>query len=129
MKVFVDTSAWVAYFDKKDEFHRKAVEFAKTFPDLITSNIVFHELTAHIENWGSRVQARKVAQILISAKICEFVCLTPEEEIKTVEKYNKTPARISFVDVSNKVVMDSLGLDQIFAFDRDFVRLGLKIVP
>lgn len=129
MKVFVDTSAWIAFFDQTDDFHYKAKGFLERKPELITSNIVLHECIAHLENRISKRVAEKVAETLIAGNICELVCLTSEQELQSLEKYKEVSRRISFVDVANKVVMEDLGLGKIFAFDQDFKKLSLNVVP
>lgn len=48
MKLFVDTSAWLALYDKQDQFHKQAVEknlvIKKERIELITSEYILDEI-------------------------------------------------------------------------------------
>ena len=128
-KVFVDTSAWIAFFDRTDDFHDRAIDFLKTKPHLVTSDVVLHECIAHLENRISKEVAKSFAEAVLINNICDIVFITYEQEMRSLKRYRKTRKKISFVDVTNQVIAEELGLKEIFAFDRDFKNLGLKLVP
>lgn len=129
MKVFVDTSAWYTYFDRSDRCHRKATAFFKKKPGLVTSTLVLSETLALLQRRIGKKVARKAGGFLLSSPLVKLVDLEPELLREAFLVFEKAPAKISFVDSSNQVAMESLGLKTIFCFDRDFEKLGLKVVP
>ncbi len=129
MRFFVDTSAWIAFFNGDDEFNSDAVRFLKDEKELVTSNIVLHECAAHLENRISKRIAELFIKKILAEKICGVIYLTSEQERKTLKKYSTVPRKISFVDCSNFVVMKDIRIKEIFAFDSYFEKLGLKVVP
>ena len=74
--------------------------------------------------------AKKAGDGLMKNAVSDIVWISEEEFKDTWKKFKKAPSnKISFVDISNKVIMDNLKVSDIFAFDSDFKRLGLRIVP
>ena len=128
MKVFVDTSAWIAHFNRQDDFHQKAREVFKKKPDLLTSNAVFHETIAHLSVRVSK-KAAKVAGDFICSSVVELIPLSEEEEISSWQRLKKSKFSISFVDMTTVILMERLNLKEIFAFDRDFLKMGFKVIP
>lgn len=129
MKVFVDTSAWYAYFDRKDNNHQEAMTFFKKKPELVTSELILAETLALVQRRINKITGQKIGEFLLNSPLIEMTLLTPELLNQSFALFKKTPSRISFVDCTNKVAAESLGIKQIFCFDRDFIKLGLKVVP
>ena len=130
MKFFVDTSAWYAYFDKDDKFNLQALSLFKKRPRLITSNVIFFETCALLQRRLGKSICLKVGDFLKKSKTVEIVSILEEELDKAWEEFKSIPqAKISLVDVTNKIICERLGIVEIFAFDRDFKNLGLKVVP
>lgn len=129
MKVFVDTSTWIAYFNGSDDFHSKAVEFFGKKPILISSNIVLHETVAHLQNRVDRKTAKLAAEFILNPLLVELIFISKEEEKLSFKKYKKGLKKISFVDWTNFILMKKHKIDKIFTFDRDFKKMDLKVVP
>lgn len=129
MRIFVDTSAWYAYFDRSDGDHQKAAAFFKKRPGLVTSNLVLSETLALLQRRVGKKVAKKAGNFLLRSSLVEMVGLGQELLRETFSVFEKAPAKISFVDCSNRVAMKSLHLKIIFCFDQDFKKLGLKVVP
>lgn len=130
MKVFVDTSAWFSLFDKNDKFHKSTLTFLRTKPDLVTSDVVFIETCALLhKRLGKRV-CQKAGDFLRKSNVIELLRISDEELGNAWEEFKRiTYSKISFVDVTNKIIMQNLGISEIFAFDKDFEKLGLRVVP
>lgn len=128
MRVFVDTSAWIAFFNVKDDFHQEAKKIFKTRPSLITSNTVLHETIAHLSTQVSKKAARIAGDFIFSQAV-ELIILTANDELSSWEKLKKMKLKVSFVDITNAVLMERLNLKEIFAFDKDFEKMGLQLIP
>lgn len=130
MKIFADSSALFAYFIEQDLFHREAVDFISNKNEIITSTVILHELDAIIAKRISRTIAKKIGSAMLHKGVIEIVVPTLDDEMKSLEMYEKSDiGKISWVDCNNVIVMKRLGLREIFAFDNDFEKLGLKVVP
>ncbi len=130
MKTFVDTSFLYAYFDKDDKFNLRAVSFLKKKPQLVTSNVIYFELCALMQRRLGKKVCVKVGDFIKSTKIVETVTILEEELDRAWEEFKNTSlAKISLVDVTNKIICGRLGIKEIFAFDQDFENLGLKVRP
>lgn len=130
VKYFVDTSAWIAFFDQDDKFHTSAVDFIKRKERiLITSNIVLHETIAVLTRRISKKVATKAGRFIFDEELttCHVISNQQEQQAWNYFVNKKTP--LSFVDWSSKVVMDDEGLKDIFTFDSGFDAVGLKRIP
>lgn len=125
----MDTSAWYAYFDRSDDFHKEAVAFCKKRPILVTSDLVLGETLAVLQRRVGKKISEKAGDFLLNSTLVEVVSLDQGLLRQAFFLFEKSPAGMSFVDCSNKVVMDTLGLKGIFCFDQDFKKLGLKVLP
>lgn len=129
MRIFVDTSAWYAYFDQDDNYHQRAVSFFEKRYSLVTSGLVLSETLALLQRRvGKKISAR-TGDFLLNSTLVEIVSLGRGLLDQTFSLFKGSPAKVSFVDCSNKVVMDNLGIKEIFCFDKDFKKLGLKVLP
>lgn len=130
MKVFVDSSALYAYLIDKDEFHKEAIEFLSKRPELITSSVVLHEIVAIFTKRISKSIALKLGALVFNESLMKIVIPNRDEEKESWNLYqNSNIGKISWVDCNNVVIMKRLGLKEIFSFDSDFEKLGLKVVP
>lgn len=129
MRIFVDTSAWLAHFNRADEFHDQAEEIFHHRPELLTSNTVLHETVAHLSARVNKKAAKAAGDFMLSGVVVKLVALSLKDEIAAWRRLKKSRFAVSFVDITNVVLMEKLGLKEIFAFDKDFLKLGLKVVP
>lgn len=128
-KLFVDTSAWIAHFNRDDDFHKEAERIFVKRPDLITSNTVLHETVAHLSARVSKKAAEIAGDFILFSGVVELITVSFEDELAAWKKYKSLHPKISYVDATNAVVMNKLRLKDSFAFDRDFLDLGFKLIP
>lgn len=128
-RLFVDTSAWLAHFNRHDDFYQQAEKIFKKKPDLLTSNAVLYETIAHLSAQVSKKAAQIAGDFIFSATAVQLIPLSLEDEISAWESLKRAKFSLSFVDMSNVVLLQRLNLKEIFAFDRDFLKMGLKLVP
>ena len=132
MKLFLDTSAFLAVEDRDDRHHQRALELFRRIreerPILVTSNLILAESVSLI---GSRLYPRKAVEFgqrLHASRVIRLVYLTQEIEalaLKTYQKFN-TP-ELSFVDCTSFEIIKLLRLDAAFAFDEHFAHAGIPL--
>lgn len=135
--IFVDTSAWVALEDKKDVNHQKALEIKNGLflsrNRIITTNYIFDETyTLMLLNVGycRTVEFKYKLDEFIKNNLVIVYYVTSEIEQmawKVFEDFNKDKTW-SFTDCVSKVVMEKVGLREIFAFDHHFEQMGFEVL-
>ena len=134
MKLFVDTSAWVASSDPSDRWHtaaRNAINSSvgARVPFVTTDYVLDETFTLLLYHAGRRqaiafgdkvLQSRQVKLVRVDAGICE-------EAWRLFKQYDdKTWA---FADCTSFVVMRQMGVQRAFAFDRHFTQAGFQLWP
>jgi len=120
----VDTGAWYALADTSDANHHKAKEFYQKVAGevpLLTTDAIFVEVWLLLRGRLGRPAALTFWQTLREANI-EVICLT-ESDIEGAWQIMNTWADqdFSFTDCSTFVVMERLGITEIFTFDHHFL--------
>ncbi len=138
--ILVDTWAWVALADRRDQYHRTAKarhrKFRRAGRRYVTTDYILGEtITALYPAIGS-VQARSfVSAILAAADSGQYLLVhLSEGQFRRAwdlrQKYADKPD-ISFVDFTSMAVMLDLGVTDVFTGDYHFrhVNLGFNPVP
>lgn len=136
--IFVDTSAWNAIEDGRDKYHAAALDFKEELVQqrarLYVTNFILDECyTLLLRNVGYlRTVAFKHAINLMQAGDA-LVVVHINEEIEQAawevfERFNQDK-EWSFTDCTTKVVMESLSIRQVFAFDHHFDQMGFLRHP
>jgi len=131
--LFIDTGAWIALEIANDHSHRAAIQFASQQGRLfqwITTNWVIAETITWLRRrtdhatavrFGNRVRASQQLRIL---RVSE----TQENQAWSIfSRYQDKD--FGFVDCTSFAVMESLGIQQAFAFDRHFRQAGYQTLP
>jgi predicted nucleic acid-binding protein len=138
--IFVDTWAWVALADSSDPYHRKAKaqhrKLTKKRHRYVTTNFVLGETISYMYDAIGAVHAQAFIDSILAAADAgtyRLVHLSPDQFRRAWtmrQKYHDKPA-ISFVDFTPMVVMQDLGLTDVFTCDDHFhqVNLGFQLVP
>lgn len=136
--IFVDTGAWVAIEDKKDFNHKKAMDFKNEIlisrNRLITTNYILDETyTLMLINTGyvKTVDFKhKLDQFIRNNLLIIYYINTEIEKCswEVFEQFNRDK-RWSFTDCTSKIVMEKLGLSEVFAFDKHFEQMGFFRKP
>ncbi len=132
MKLFVDTSAWIALNDKNDQYHQKAaakgLEIKKQKIEMITSEYIIDESITLIRYRVSHRAAVVFGDSLLSSGIVNIVNITDADRFKAWEIFKKYDDKeLSFTDCTSFVLMKNLGISKAFAFDDHFKQTGLEI--
>lgn len=138
--IFVDTWAWIGLAIKRDQYHHKVLnanaEFLKQKQKYITTDYIVSELITYLYSVGPISTAEQFVNALLASAdtgIYKLVMLFPDQfrrAWKMRQKYHDKPD-ISFVDFTSMVVMQDLGISQVFTGDQHFlqVNLGFQLVP
>jgi predicted nucleic acid-binding protein len=134
MRLFVDTSAWVAHYDAGDRWHAAAREAVASLIDsrvtFVTTDYVldetitlllYHAGRHHALAFGDAVQhSRQVQLVRVDAGIWEKAWLM-------FQRYDDKVW--AFTDCTSFVVMQQMELMQAFAFDDHFEQAGFQLWP
>lgn len=139
--IFVDTWAWVALASKRDAYHLPATTFINTVAErderFVTTDYILSEAITHLFRILPFAEAEHfIDGILASCQEggdCELVYIAPDQfatSWRLRNRYRDKPD-ISFTDLSSMVVMQELGITDIFTGDAHFehVGLGFRRVP
>jgi predicted nucleic acid-binding protein len=138
--IFVDTWAWIALADKSDPYHRQAKAEHKKLRrapgQYVTTDYVLSETITYLYPTIGAIQAQTfINTILTSVDAGQYSLVhVSTEQFRRAwdlrQKYHDKPD-ISFVDFTSMVVMQDLGLTDIFTGDAHFqqVNLGFQLIP
>jgi hypothetical protein len=138
MKTFVDTGAFCAISDSRDDFHAVATrQFSLMLKDkhpLVTTNFVVDETYTWIRYRLGAVQAlqfvRKVWESEKGNPALEVVTVTRALEQRAVRLLEKFADQdISYTDATSLALIQERKLTRAFTFDRHFYTLPIEIVP
>ncbi|MFQ5660353.1 MAG: type II toxin-antitoxin system VapC family toxin [Gammaproteobacteria bacterium] len=130
-RLFVDTSAWFTYANRKDPKHKRVGKVLRMFPGrLVTSNFIFDEtVSLCLYRLGHRA-ARSVGSVLQDPNEVDMVSVTIDDERSAWKIFcNRADQRYSFTDCTSFSLMRRLGLDTALALDADFSVEGFQVLP
>lgn len=126
MRVFVDASAWVAFFNRRDAHH---VEARQGFADLLragtpmaTSTWVTYEAITIVRSRLGYGRARRLWQFATNRRIVTMVRVDAATEVAALRLFWRFRDKDwGVVDCSSLVLMEQVGCDVAFGFDEHFV--------
>lgn len=137
MRLFVDTSAFIALEDEDDENHEAAVEYRNRLSQrgtpyraLYTSNYITDEtLTLLRVRCGHQV-ATAFGEMIQSSRMIRVLWITPTTEKDAWKIFKEHHDKdFSFTDCTSFALMKTEAIDAAFTFDRHFSQYKLKTVP
>ncbi len=135
--LFVDTSAFKAFYDEEDEFHSKARGFMDDIASkktivrgFITSDYILDETITLIRFAHSHSKALEFSQAVTSSKATRLVYVGQENFQKALELFIEASDKPwSFTDCVSFTLMRSLHLTTAFTFDPHFQQAGFHTLP
>ena len=133
-RVFVDSSAYLALRDRRDEHHQLAVSIFTRLAQLrfrqFTSNIIMFEAHSLIlSELGIENGQAFLHEMEESNTVVVNVRQLEEEQAKQIV-YTYSDKDFSLVDASSFLVMGRLGITYAFTFDRHFNQYGfIQLTP
>ncbi len=136
MKIFIDTSAIIAYFNADDRFHGEAEGIMRDLTEggipltrLYVSDYVFDEAVTFIECvLRDHALARDVGAALLSSPFTTMLRVEDDVFEEAWERF-RAGEGLSFTDCSSFALMDRYGINHAFTFDRHFSEAGFQVLP
>ncbi len=133
-RYFVDTSFWVALFDRSDHSHKQVTTFwqglAKKPLRLITSDYVLDEaytfLRRHV-GLQAAIDLHDVIQTSRLIEVAEVRAPIRAAAWDTLVKYDDKV--LSFTDCTSFALMWQMGLTEALTLDTDFAQVGFAQMP
>jgi predicted nucleic acid-binding protein len=132
VRMLVDTSALYALADADDVKHRDAQEFLLGHPRtiLVMTNHVFGELMTLVRKRAGGEISVKVGERIQQSPRFSVVHLNPVDEKEVWEIFSRyLDKEWSWVDCGLFHLGQKMALWEVFAFDRHFAQMGLKVWP
>ncbi len=132
MRLFVDTSAWLALNDRNDQYYSKAAaksaEIKRHRIELITSEYVLDESITLIRYRVSHQAAVTFGNSLLNSNIVRVEDVSTEDRFKAWEMFKKFEDKeLSFTDCTSFVLMKNLRLQKAFTFDEHFRQMRFEV--
>ncbi len=130
-RLFVDTSAWFAYANRKAPDHGRVRDALHAFPGrAVTSNFILDEtLSLCLYRLGHDV-AERVGATLLNPDAVDLVRITATDERAAWDLFRARPDQsYSFTDCTSFALMRRLGLPTALALDADFLVEGFRVLP
>jgi len=132
-RLFVDTSAYFALTDQRDENHEAAVRFIHQLirerAELLTTNYIVAETHTLLLNRIGYAIALQVLEDLYKSQT-RIYRVREAEEIKALAIIRRyTDKEFSLVDAISFATMERFHLTEAFAFDHHFAQYGLSLLP
>lgn len=134
MKLFVDTSAWVALFDRSDKYHFPATSAFRLkqghSAQLLTTDYVLDETLTHLRYACGHQVAVNCGKWLLESPHIEIVRIDQFywEDGWRIFRQFKDKAW-AFTDCVSFCVMWQLELREAFTFDHHFAQAGFVLWP
>jgi uncharacterized protein len=134
MRLFVDTSAWVAITAKDDKYHRPAstafANLKQTRFQLVTTDYILDESLTHLLAHYGHHRAIAFGRWALNSKSIQIHRI--DETIwdaawQMFQQYDDK--EWAFTDCTSFVVMQRQQLYRAFTFDRHFVQAGFQLWP
>ncbi len=133
--IFIDTSAFVAYFHLKDKHYQEVMKFFEKIRQerlkIATSDYVIDEtITTIFARTKLFETARKFGETIILSQITEKLWVSQEDFQMAWNIFKKEGSLgLSFTDCTSIAIMRRLRITKIFTFDEHFRLMGFEIVP
>lgn len=128
-RIFVDTSAWFAYFNRLHPVHdqvRPVLEAAEA--ELVTSNFISDELLTLLLAKVGHALAVQAGRCLREERIAIVVRVEPTDEEEAWDRFQNRHG-LSFTDCTSFALMRRLGITSAATLDSDFRRAGFTVLP
>lgn len=132
MNIFIDTSAFLAVLNARDQFHPEAIqswdEMLASDAVLFSSNYVILETTTLLQHRfgveAVRLFEGDMVPILEIAWVDEAIHQKGMSALLVANRRN-----LSLVDCTSFEIMRQIGLDRVFTLDSHFGEQGFDVTP
>ncbi|MFP3984471.1 MAG: type II toxin-antitoxin system VapC family toxin [Candidatus Bathyarchaeia archaeon] len=137
MRLFIDTTAFVALEDEDDKEHEAALNYREkirregtSFRALYTSNYVLDEVFTLLRLKLTHQAAITFGENIKRSKILRTIRVTPKIENTAWNIFKKYSDKdFSFTDCTSFALMKQEAISTAFTFDKHFQQCGFQTVP
>ena len=132
-RVFVDTSAFIALLDPRDDCHAQAVRIEQSLANqtahLVTTNFVLDETYTGLRGKIQHSAILRFRDSVRQSRQLNVMRITEALEDQAWEIFARYGDKdFSFTDCTSFAVMQQLGITTAFAFDEHFEQFGFTRV-
>jgi len=136
MNILVDTSAFIAWFNKNDRYHDEAQRVLDDIKNgkihltrfVVTDYIVDETLTFLERVTRDHDLAIQVGDAILSSSYVHMEQVSHDTFESSYKRFRVTKG-LSFTDCTSMEVMDRLGVTIVFTFDAHFKQAGYTSIP
>jgi uncharacterized protein len=130
MMVFVDTSAWFAFFVQSDPHHSEICDLlSRGRQQLVTTDYCVDETLTLLIARRQHRRALEAGDFFFQSGLCRLHFLTPDEVRRAWLIFEqRSAAGWSFTDCTSKIVIDKLGIRTAIALDAHFQEFGDVVI-
>lgn len=132
MKLLADTSALLALLLADDEHHQAAKGFVRENPKTryVITELILAEVVTHARARTGAARAVAFASDVLGSRRYDLLFVDSGLLAGALAQMKRfADKRLSLTDSASFEVMDRLGLDGAFSFDRDFRDCGYRMLP
>jgi hypothetical protein len=132
VKLLADTSALLALILADDRHHALATQFLRTNPRLrfVMTELILGEAVARARAHTDAARAVAFASDALRSRRYDVVFVDTALLHGALEQMSRfADKRLSLTDCASFELIERLGLDGAFTFDRDFRDCGFRMVP
>lgn len=135
-KVFIDTSAWMAYYlsDEPDHIRIKNLikRYTKEKAEIVTSNDILDETVTNFIYLKPQIADKFIGFISKSIATNSLTQLWVDEEIQgeafmIVQKFSEH--KLSLTDATSIVLIKRFSIESVISLDSDFKKVGIPTLP
>jgi uncharacterized protein len=124
-KVVIDSGPLIAFFDKDDRYHERALEFIKAFKGELLTNYAVITETTHLLDFSVRAQIDFLQWIYDGGiSVMEIPIDDLIRAMEIMRKYSDLPG--DFADATLIALCERLRIKEIASVDKDFTVYKLK---
>ncbi len=136
MNILIDTSAFIAWFNKNDRYHPEAqrvLDDIKTGRIHLTRFVVTDYIVDETLTFLKRVTrdhdlAVEVGDAILNSSYVHMEQVNQDIFNKSYQRF-KANKGLSFTDCTSMETMDHLGVTTVFTFDAHFKQAGYASIP
>jgi len=134
VRLFVDTGAWCALYDRSDVHHARASAFLQEIKrqkaQLITSDYVLDESLTLLRFRAGHKEAVEFGRWVLQSQLVKVINADEKTWQSAWDLFVRYDDKhFSFTDCTSFAIMRQLGLLNAFAFDRNFEQAGFVMLP
>ena len=136
MRIFLDTSALIAYYNVDDKYHADAVEMMQKLKKgevpltrFYVTDYVFDETVTFIECVLNKHELAVSVGEALQTSPFTIVIRIDENLFEESWSFFKTNKQYSFTDCTSFNVMRRLSITNAFTFDKHFKSFGFQTIP